>query len=140
MASGLGKLQRKACLDGIFDTLSHIYVSLHVGDPGDDGQDGAEATGTGYAAVDTTPATWSAATDATPSVTDNVAAITFPEAGGDWSSGSSFTHVGLWKHATTRTEAQYIGRGVLGTPKPILSGETGILQIGSVTISMDETA
>lgn len=115
------------------------YAALWVGDPGNDGQSGAEATGTGYARVATTAATWNVATDATPSVTDNALAITFPAAGGDWSSGSNFTHLAFWNHATLTAEANYVGRSGLTTPAPVLSGQTANFPAGSARLRGTET-
>lgn len=96
-----------------------IYVSLHTASPGTDGQTSNEATGSGYARKLTAASDWSASTDADPSITKNGVAIAFAAATGNWSSLASFTHFGLWLHATSTTEANYIGCGVLATPQPV---------------------
>lgn len=114
-----------------------VYMSLHTGDPGEDGQAGNEATGTGYARVSRAATDWDVATDADPSVLDNATEIAFPQAGGDWSAGADFTHVGIWTHASNATEAEYVGACALTTAKPVLNGDTLSIAAGSLTISLD---
>jgi hypothetical protein len=116
------------------------FVALFVGDPGDDGQSGAEAAGTGYARVATDAATWNGATDASPSVLDNAAAVAFPQAGDDWSSGADFTHFALFNHATLATEAAYIGRGALTTAAPVLLKQTANFPAGALRMRGIETS
>lgn len=116
------------------------WVSLHTGDPGDDGQTSNEATGTGYARVSTVAADWNVATDATPSVLDNANAATFPTAGGDWSSAADQTHFGLWNNVSASAEANYIGRGLLTTAAPVLSGQTPNFPAGALRMRGTETA
>jgi hypothetical protein len=140
MAKGLGKKRHGILLDSIFKTLANIYVSLHTGDPGSDGQAGNEATGSGYARATTAPADWNIATDAVPAVTDNANDIVFPTALGDWSGGADFTHVGLWTTLAGTTEAEYIGRGLLTTAKPVTNGDTAQIAAGALDIELNETA
>jgi hypothetical protein len=146
MAEGLGKRQIASMLNWVFgktptNTPSGIvWVALFVGDPGADGQSGAEGSGTGYARVATVATDWNAATDATPSVVDNANPITFPAAGGDWNAAANFTHFALFDHVTNTVEANYIGRGALTTAQPVLSGQTATFPAAALTMSGTETA
>lgn len=146
MSTGFGRRQIQSLVNLVFgktpaDTPAGvIFVGLSVGDSGDDGQSGAEATGTGYARVETAVGDWDQATLATPSVTDNVNAITFPEAGGDWSAQANMTHFTLWSSLSGATEADYIGRGLLSSAQPVLSGQTPNFPAGSLRMTGIETA
>lgn len=146
MAKGLGKRVHKELLNHLFgktpDTTPAgvLWVALFEGDPGDDGQSGTEGNGTGYARVATVAADWNAATDATPSVTDNANPVVFPEAGADWNGGANFTHFALFKHVTNTGEADYIGRGELTTAKPVLEGIVAEFAAGALRMRMTETA
>lgn len=146
MAKGIGKRQRASMLNWILgktpaDTEAGIlWVALHEGDPGDDGQSGTEGNGTGYARVSAVATDWNAATDASPSVSDNANAVTFPTAGGDWNSGNDFTHYSLWASLSGATEADFVGRGELTTPQPVLNGQTPSFPSGAIRLTLDETA
>jgi hypothetical protein len=139
MAKGFGRLSHGAFLDSIFKTVNPLYVSLHDADPGDDGQSGNEPSGGNYARKSTVPADWNAATVATPSVSDNANAITFAAATADWLAGANLTHAGLWDHATSTLEANYIGRIELTTPKPILNTEQAEFAINAFQMSITQT-
>ncbi len=146
MATGLGKLQIASALNFVFggsvqDTPAGVvFIGLSVGDSGDDGQSGAEATGSGYARVPTTAVNWNDATDATPSVVSNASAIQFPQAGEDWSSGASFTHFTVWSTMAGTTEADYVGRGLLDTALPVLEGRDPNFPAGALNMTGSETA
>ncbi len=146
MATGYGRRQIQSMLNWAAgktpaDTDAGVwYVALFVGDPGDDGQSGAEATGTGYARVLTSAATWGAATLATPSVTTSILPVEFPLAGGDWSAGADFTHFAVFNHATLGTEDEFVGRGALTSPAPVLDGQTALFPAGALRMSGTETA
>ncbi len=134
MPTGFGKRQIRSMQNWAAgkvpaDTFAGIWwVSFQDGDPGDDGQSGAEASGGSYAPVATVAADWNVATDATPSVLNNANPVTFPQATADWTGavapGDTFDFFGLWGHATLRTETEYVGRGALLTPAPVLDGQT----------------
>jgi hypothetical protein len=146
MAQGFGKRQIRSMINWAAgkvpaDTDSGVWwVSLHTGDPGDDGQTSNEATGTGYARVSVIATDFSVATDATPSVLANANPITFPTAGGDWSTAADQTHFGLWNHVTNTAEADYVGRGVLTTAAPVLSGQTPNFPAAALRMTGTETA
>jgi hypothetical protein len=114
-----------------------IYLSLHTASPGTDGQTSNEATGSGYARVATSAASWNVATAADPSVLTNAALIQWPTATGDWSGGANFTHVGMWAHATSTTEANFLGAQAIGTPRNVLNGDTLQLQAGAFSVTAD---
>lgn len=116
------------------------FVSLHTADPGDDGQTSNEATGVNYARVSVIATDFNPATDATPSVLDNANPITFPTAGGDWSTAANMTHFGLWNNLTAAAEAAYIGRGLLSTAAPVLNGQTPNFPAGALRMRGTETA
>jgi hypothetical protein len=143
MSSALGKRVDKELLNHLFgktpDTTPAgvLYISLHTGDPGNDGQTANEATGSAYARVTTAATDWNAATNAEPSVTTNANAITFPTATGNWSSGTNFTYIGIWKHLTNTGEADFIGRAALTVAKPVMNGDTLSIAAGSLSISLD---
>lgn len=140
--SGFGKLLSRQLLNTIFGKTpnfsapANVFVALHTGDPGEDGQAGNEATGTGYARVSTAAADWNAATDATPSVLDNVNTVTFPQAGGDWSAGSNMTHFSIWRSLAGATEADFLASGSLSVAKPVLNGDTPSFPAGSLNVDL----
>lgn len=140
---GYGKRHAKESLNHTFgktpDTTPAgvLYVSLHTGDPGEDGQTANEASGGSYARKVTSAASWNAATDADPSVTDNASAITFVTATADWSSASDMTHYGLWSTLSGTGEADYVGSGVLDVARPVLDGDTPEFAAGTLKMTMD---
>jgi hypothetical protein len=141
--AGFGKRHCKELLNHTFgktpDTTPAgvIYLSLHTADPGEDGQTSNEATGSGYARKVTAATDWNAATNADPSVTTNGVDLAFPTATGDWSSGTAFTHVGLWIHATLTTEANFLGVATLNVAKSVLNNDTMTILSGALSVTMD---
>jgi hypothetical protein len=121
----IGKLRAAAILDTLLG--STVYLSLHTGAPGEDGQAGNEATGTGYVRKSIAAGDWDAAT----------ALVTMATAGGDWSAGADFTHFGLWDHASNTAEANFIGWGALALAKPVLNGDTPKFAAGLLALSLD---
>jgi len=114
-----------------------IYVSLHTGDPGVDGQTANEVSGGSYArvAVTTTGGTnFSAATTADPSVTSNANSITFPQATASW---GTVTHFGLWRSAAGVTAADFIGAAALTASQAIANTNTASFAAGALTHSFD---
>ncbi len=133
--SGLGKVRAGSMMNTLFDT-AHIYVSLHNGDPGTAGSGGTEASGGSYAAVDTVPADWNSATNATPPVVTNANTITFPTATASWGTA---TFAGLWTHATTRDEANYIGSCLLSQSYTIPNAAQTSFPAGTLTFTLSRT-
>ena len=120
-----------------FTPPTNIYVSLHTGSPGDDGQTANEASGGSYARKITAAADWNPATLASPSVLDNLNAVTFVTATANWSAGVNMTHFGLWRSLAGTTEADFLGWALLGTAKPVLNGDTPEFAAGD--LNMDRT-
>lgn len=145
MATGLGQRTIRELQNHLFgktpDTTPAgvLFVAFFVGDPGVDGQSGAEATGVGYARAATTAATWNIATLADPSLTDNALGVLFAAAGGDWSSGASFTHFALFTTLTGTAEVDYVGRGLLTTAQPVLNGQTPNFPPGALRVLGEDT-
>lgn len=143
MAGAIGKRQDKELLNHLLGQVPDttpagvLFISLHTGNPGNDGQAGNEATGVGYARAPMVAADWAPATDAEPSVALNANAAVFPTAGGDWSGGANFTWIGLWATLGGTTEADFCGRLQLTEAKPVLNGDTAELAAGLIALSLD---
>lgn len=112
------------------------HVGLSTADPTTDGSGNAEPSGNGYVAVSMVTADFNDPTNAEPSVADNANAITFPQASGDWSTGSNQTHFTIWRHTTNRTEADFLWGGALDVAKPVLSGDTASFAVGALNLQM----
>ena len=105
-----------------------VFVSLHSADPTDAG--GSEVTGTSYARVYVAAVTGSWTAHGTGGPTDNVAAITFPQAGGSWGTA---THVGLYDAASA---GNLLYHGVLTASKAIGTNDTFEFAIGDLDITI----
>ncbi len=106
---------------------TNLWVGLSTADPGDDGATLAEPSGSGYARVAVTAATWDAASAGSK---DNGTAITFPEASGAW---GTVSHVCLFDAAT---EGNLLWSGALGASEAITSGEIPRFTAGSLVASL----
>jgi len=115
-------------LDHLFDIGSYaaptMYVGLSTADPGDDAAGLAEPVGNGYARV--ACAAWSR----TGNEVDNDAAVTFPEATGDW---GTITHAGLFDAAT---DGNLLLSFVLDTPREITDGKTPRFSAGEFNVTL----
>lgn len=145
MAAGFGAVRRKAALDWLSGNTATApgawSIGLWVGDTGEDGQSGAEVTGTNYGrGTLTNGATgWTTATSATPSVLASNQVITFNTGTvSGWT--ASITHVALWTAAGT-TAGNFIGRAnITGAPVTVGNGTTSVtIAIGALTMSMTST-
>lgn len=140
--SGFGNTFRKTINEYVFRggtlTQTHVWVSLHTGDPGADGASasGNEVTGGSYARYDSTNNStfWAAATTADPSTIANAQAFTFPTATANW---GTVTHFGLWRDATSQTAANFIGSAALTASQVINNGNTASFATGALTHSFD---
>lgn len=101
----------------------NLWVGLSNGDPGGAG---TELSGSGYARVAVTAATWDAAGSASK---DNGTAITFPEASGDWTEA---TYMGLWDAESAGNLIQSI---VLTSPVTITTGQTGRFSAAALVVT-----
>jgi hypothetical protein len=139
--SGFGNTFRQSLNQSVFrgaalPTLTNIYVSLHTGDPGADGQTANEVSGGSYARYNSTANStyWAAATAADPSTIANAQAFTFTTATGNW---GTITHFGLWNHATNTAAANYIGGAALTASQVVNSGNTASFATGAIVHSFD---
>lgn len=113
------------------------FASLSTANPGDQGAANAEPTSTGgYAAQ---AITWAATTqpaDDASAVASNSVAITWGPSGAAWSTGATnLTHVGIWNHVTTRTNAVFLGRAAIAVPQAVNAASiTLTIAIGGLTM------
>lgn len=151
MATGLGRRMRAEALNWVFNKTatqpgSTYYISAHTADPGDDGQTANEATiGTGsYARISVAAASLTAASGSgtlgAPVNVENTGSISFPASTAAWSTGSSnITHYGVWVHATSTTEANFIGRGSISNPTAVnAAGITLSFAAGALDMTLDD--
>ena len=115
-------------LDHLFDIGSYaaptIYVGLSTADPGEDASGLAEPVGGGYARV--ACAAWSRAT----STVDNDAAITFPEATGNW---GNCTYFALFDAITA---GNMLASAVLTDARNIVTGQTPRFSAGELDVTL----
>lgn len=112
-------------------TAPTVYVALSTTTPAEDGTNITEPSAGAYARVATTGASWTAAAAG---ATSNASAITFPTATADWLAGANFTYVALFDAATA---GNFLGYGVVNTPKPVLNGDTASFAIGNISLTLD---
>lgn len=130
----LNSLFGKTSNFGALASAPTIYVGLSSTTPAEDGTNVTEPSGGGYARVSTAPADWNAATLADPSVVDNANAITFPTATADWLAGANLTYFVAYDAAAA---GNFLGAGALGTPKPVLNGDTPSFAAGTLDWTQD---
>lgn len=109
-------------------TKPTAYVGLSTADPADDASGLAEPSGSGYARVTTSGASWDAASGG---ATANAAALTFPEASGAW---GTVTHFALFDASTS---GNMLCHGTLDASRVITSGITPRFAIGELDITLD---
>lgn len=138
--TGFGNTFRKAINDLIFKNTTFtanpggvIYVGLHTGDPGPDGQTANEVSGGSYARKVTAASDWSAATTADPSVVSNANAITFVTATANW---GTITHFSLWNSSSLTAAANFIGSKALTASQVVNNGNTASFPAGLLTHSL----
>lgn len=109
-----------------------FYVSLHTGDPGEDGAL-LEVSGNGYArtAVTNSSSTW---TRTVSQIASNTA-ISF--SGPTPSTFGTVTHFGIWKHASSQTAANFVAGSALDTPRTTVVGVGLSFASGDLTITID---
>lgn len=111
-------------------TMPTAYVALSSTAPTLAGGNVTEPSGSGYARVTTSGATWGTA--ASGSIT-NAAAITFPAASGDWLAGANLTHGVIYD---APSGGNVLGYGTLTVAKNVLNGDTASIAIGNLTITI----
>lgn len=109
-------------------TPPNIYVALSAADPGEDGSGVDEPDGGGYARVATAAGDWS---NATGGLLDNVVAIEFGAAAGDW---GTMTHFALFDDAT---EGNLLAHGALTQAKTINTGDRAEFPPGELEVTLD---
>jgi hypothetical protein len=116
---------------GTFTQPTNLYAALFSTTPSVSST-GTEATGTSYARVTVACNTtnWPTISGSTTTVS-NGAAITFPTAGGNWSSSANQTGAGLWSASSSGTLYYW---GDLTTAKPVLSGDTASFAANAFTV------
>ena len=95
-------------------TMPTEYIGVSTADPLDDKSGLAEPSGSGYARVATTGATWNAGSSGSAT---NAAAITFPTATGAW---GTITHFATFDAATA---GNMLESGELDTPQAITTNQ-----------------
>lgn len=108
-----------------------MYIGLSSTTPTDAGGNFTEPSSGSYARVSTTAADWGAATGTAPATKSSTATKTFPAATGDWVGGSNLTHFGLFDASSS---GNLLCWGALGTPKPVLSGDTPSFPSGALVL------
>ncbi|HSW46502.1 MAG TPA: hypothetical protein VLM89_13120 [Phycisphaerae bacterium] len=121
-------------LDHVFGKGSYTPPTIHVGlcsaDPTDAGTGSScnELSGNGYARVETSAASWDTASGGALS---NAAAVTFPQASGEWTAA---THFALFD---APTGGNMLAHGSLSASKTVQIGDTASFAIGALDVSLD---
>lgn len=106
------------------------YLSLHTADPSGTAAvaSGNEASGESYARQ---AVAFAAATSGETAQIKNSKTVTFTSM-----PAGTFTHFGIWNHATTKTDDSYIWCGQLTSPKTIEAGDSLTLNASSLTLTI----
>jgi hypothetical protein len=119
------------------------YIGLLSGTATDDAGGGLTEVSTGaYArqSMGASGADWAAAVQGAtgvPSSVANSAVKTFPEATADYAGGANITHWGLYSALTVGTLVAF---APLGTPKPVLLGDTPSFAAGALVLKLGDPA
>lgn len=105
-----------------------IHVGLSASDPTDSGTGLSEPNGNGYSRVPTTEADWNVAAGG---LIDNVNAITFNPATGDW---GTMTHFALFD---STSGANMLAHGALAQAKTVHNGDTVRFAGGDLNVTLD---
>lgn len=130
----LDTLFGKTSVFGALGTAPVIHVALSSTTPAEDGTNITEEAANAYARDATVAGDWNAATSADPSLIDNLNAITYAQATGDWVSAANLIHFVLFDALTSGNALIF---GALGTAKPVLSGDTASFPAGDLNITLD---
>lgn len=129
----------QAVLNAIFGRTSNFgslgsepdkWIALSTTAPDEDGGNVSEPSGDGYDRVETTSGDWNDATDADPSVIDNSATITFPEATGSW---GEITHFAIFD---SQTGGEMLASGSLDTSRTVEDGDEPRFQAGELEVTL----
>ena len=107
---------------------THLYVSLHTGDPGATGAN--EVSGGSYARVQNDPGNANWSDEATGGQSKNVSDLTFPAPTANW---GVVTYAGLWDASTV---GNFITRAPLAVSKTVNNGDNAFkILAGNLTLT-----
>lgn len=136
MANELGNVAETGLLNHLLKNTAFPfagqvrYFGIHVGDPGDDGQSGAEASGSSYTRIQVLGTQWNPA--AGRQITNNVQ-MDFPTVTGSNITGC--THWTLWNHASGTAESNYLGKAAIpSAPVTFAVAETPAIPLGTFRV------
>lgn len=148
MAAGHGKNMRASALEASFGKtpvvafpVTNIYLSLHTGNPGDDGQTSNEVTTTtsGYARQNVVPASWGNAVVGANDVAvtiSNTAIVTFGPSSGANAAWGAVTFLGAWKTLAGVTAADFLGRiPITPTQTVTAAGQSVVFAASAITFT-----
>ena len=132
--------EEQAILNGVLQDPSYAgYATLHIGlsstTPTEAGANFTEPSGGNYGRVSTVAADWGAASGSAPATKSNTSIKSFNQANADWASGSNMTHWGFFTAASGGTPVWW---GPLGTPKPVLNGDTASFGVGALVLKLGD--
>ena len=138
--AGFIDVLEQAILDHILtDPAYNPPATWHIGlsstTPTETGTNFTEPSGGGYARVSTVAADWGAASGSAPATKSNTAVKTFPLATADWLAGVNLTHFGLFTASSGGSPQIW---GALGTPKPVLNGDTPNFPAASLVLKLGD--
>lgn len=107
-----------------------FYAGLSSTTPTKAGANVTEPSAGAYARVQITAAQFDAAAS---SATQNNVDKSFPQATADWVAGANLTHLVVYDAVTA---GNFLAFKALGTPKPVLSGDTAKILNGDLDIAM----
>lgn len=123
--------------DGAYTPPVTMYIGLSTTTPTEAAGNFTEPSTGAYARVSTAAADWAAATGTAPATKSTSTVKTFPTATGDWSSAANMTHFGLFDASTA---GNLLCWGALGTPKPVLNGDTASFASGALVLKLGDPA
>jgi hypothetical protein len=110
-----------------------LYFGLSSTTPAEDGTNVTEPSSGSYARVAVT----NNATNfpaAAAGAKANGTAITWPQASGDWLTGANLTYVVIYD---APTGGNFLGYGLLDVAKPVFSGDTASIAIGTFIVTLN---
>lgn len=133
MAGSFSDYLELKLLDHVFSGTAYtapttLYVGLYTSAPTDAGG-GTEVSGNNYSRVSCTPSTTFGS--ASSGAITTIAAVTFPQASGSWSTVVAF---GIFDQATS---GNLIAWGDLTVAKLIQTGDTASFAAGDIDITLD---
>ena len=111
---------------------STFYVSLHTGDPGEDGANN-EVSGNGYARTSVATGTGQWTRTGSQVVNNNAVSFTGPTP----ATFGTVTHFGIWKHATSTAAANFIAGAQLDNSRVTSVGVGLSFAGGALSITID---